>query len=136
MMRAGSVVAGLGLALLVGGMVFFGAVMAPLVFLKLPIAVGGPFIRLVFPWYFGFVAGSAGLAGVGFWLRGQKVSAGVLAAVVVEALWAWLWLMPQMDAWRAAGDSAAFDWGHSVSTWLNGVEILAGVWLLVRLVGK
>jgi hypothetical protein len=103
-----------------------------LVFIKLPIAVGGPFIRQVFPWYFGFVAGSAAIGGVGFWLRGQKVSAGVLGAVVVEALWAWLWLMPHMDVWQAAGDSLAFERGHAVSTWLNGGEIWAGVWLLVR----
>jgi hypothetical protein len=128
----GRICAVMGLALLVGGMLFFGAVVAPLVFLKLPPAIAGPFIRTVFPCYFAFVAASAALAAAGFLLRGQKISAAVLAAVLAEALWAWFWLMPHMDAWRSSGDAAAFDRGHALSTWLNGAEILAALWLLVR----
>jgi hypothetical protein len=45
-------VATLALALTFGGMTFFSAVMAPLVFDKLPLKVAGPFIRQVFPWYY------------------------------------------------------------------------------------
>jgi hypothetical protein len=37
------------LALIIGGMVFFAAVMTPLVFTKLPPEISGPFIREVFP---------------------------------------------------------------------------------------
>jgi hypothetical protein len=129
---AGRICALLGLALLLGGMVFFGAVVAPLVFLKLPIAIGGPFIRAIFPWYFAFVAAGAALAAAGFLLRRQKIPAFILAAVLLEALWAWLWLMPHMDAWRAAGDTTAFSRGHALSTWLNAAEILAALALLLR----
>jgi hypothetical protein len=48
--------------------------------------------------------------------------------------WAWFWLIPQLDAMRAAGNLAGFDRGHSESVWLNGAELLAAFWLLVRLV--
>jgi hypothetical protein len=136
MVKLGGVVAVLGLALLVGGMVFFGAVVAPLVFTKLPAGVAGPFIRAMFPFYFGFVAAAAFLAMMGFILRLQSFSAFVMLLVLAAVLWAWLWLVPQMDGWRAAGDVAAFDRGHEISTWLNGVELLAAVWLLVRVVVK
>jgi hypothetical protein len=44
--------AGLTLALAFGGMTFFSAVMAPLVFTKLPFDTAGAFIRQVFPWYY------------------------------------------------------------------------------------
>ena len=41
MVYAGNILVALGLAALVGGMLFFGAVMAPLVFTKLPADVAG-----------------------------------------------------------------------------------------------
>lgn len=134
MLRTGNVTAGLGLALLVGGMVFFGAVVTPLVFTQLPAGDSGPFIRVIFPFYFAYVAVGALVAGVGFLLRGERGATLVMGAVFVEALWAWVWLIPHLNGWRVAGDVTAFWWGHEVSTWLNGVEILAAVWLLVRVV--
>ncbi len=113
-------------------MVFFAAVMAPLVFVRLPASVGDPFIRAVFPWYYLYCAVSAGIAALGFLLRRQWVAAGVLLVVVAAVLWAWFWLIPELDALRAAGDMAGFDRGHTESVWLNGAEMLAALWLLVR----
>jgi hypothetical protein len=55
-----------------------------------------------------------------------------MGVVLAAVLWAWFWLLPEMEVWRVAGDVGAFDWGHRVSTWLNGVELVAAVWLLVR----
>jgi hypothetical protein len=121
-----------GLAVLVGGMVFFAAVMAPLVFIELPPAVAGPFIRAAFPWYYFYCATSAGVAAFGFLLRPQRVSAIVMLVIVAAVLWAWFWLIPALDAMRAAGDTAGFDRGHTESVWLNGAELLAAFWLLVR----
>jgi hypothetical protein len=129
---AGKILAVLGLAVLAGGMVFFAAVMAPLVFMQLPPGVAGPFMRAVFPWYYFYCAMSAGVAALGFLLRGQRVSAIVMLAVVAAVLWAWFWLIPELDAMRAAGDTAGFDRGHTLSVWFNGAEFLAALWLLVR----
>jgi hypothetical protein len=113
-------------------MLFFGAVIAPLVFTKLPADVSGPFIRSVFPWYYGFVAASASLAALGYLLRGQPISMIVMLLVLAAVLWAWFWLIPYLNAVRDAGNMAAFDRGHSFSTWLNGAELIAALWLLVR----
>ncbi len=118
--------------MLVGGMVFFAAVTAPLVFTQLPAAVAGPFIRAAFPWYYLYCAISAGVAALGFLLRGQRVSAIVMLLIVAAVLWAWFWLIPALDAMRAAGNATGFDRGHTESVWLNGAELLAALWLLVR----
>jgi len=131
---AGRILAAFGLAVLVGGMVFFAAVMAPLVFTKLPAPVAGPFIRAVFPWYYLFSAVSAGIAALGFFLVRQQLSAVVMLVIVASVLWAWFWLIPELDAMRAAGNIAGFDRGHSESVWLNGAALLAASWLLARLV--
>jgi len=132
MSAAGNVLTLAGLACLVGGMVFFGAVVARLLFTKLAPDVSGPFIRAMFPFYYGFVAASAAVAAGGFLLRGQRVSMVVMLAVLAAVLWAWFWLIPYLNAVRDAGDMAAFDRGHKFSTWLNGAELLAGLWLLIR----
>jgi len=131
---ASKILAAFGLAALIGGMVFFAAVMAPLVFTKLPPAVAGPFIRAVFPFYYLYCAISAAVAASGFWLRRQRKSALVLLVIIAAVLWAWLWLIPALDAMRAAGNTAGFNRGHSESVYLNAAELLAACWLLLRLV--
>ncbi len=124
--------AALGLSALVGGMLFFAAIMAPLVFTKLPPEYSGPFIRAAFPQYYAFIIVAAGLGAVGFLLRGQVVSALVLVVVVVVTVWLWAWLIPYLNAVREAGNMVAFARGHRLSVWINGAELIAGLWLLVR----
>jgi hypothetical protein len=132
MQATGNVLAVLGLSTLAGGMLFFGAVMAPLIFATLPPDAAGIMIRAAFPRYYGFMVVSATLAAVGFGLRGQAAAVVLLAFVVLATLFAWLWLIPYLNALREAGNMAAFQRGHRLSTWLNGVELLAALWLLVK----
>ena len=128
----GNILTALGLAALVGGMLFFGAVMAPLVFTKLPPEYSGPFIRAAFPRYYAFIIGSALLGGVGFWLRGQAVSTIALLVVAALTVWLWFWFIPHLNALRDAGDMAAFNRGHRFSVWVNGAELSTALWLLIR----
>jgi hypothetical protein len=132
----GGILAHLGLAALVGGMLFFGAVMAPLVFLRLPLPVAGPFIREAFPWYYGFCSASAAIVLVGFLLRRDWLGVLVPLGVILVTGWLWLYLLPALDAMRAANDAAGFARGHQLSVWLNGAELLASVMLLVRLAAR
>ncbi len=132
MIKAGSVIAALGLSALAGGMLFFGAVMAPLVFIKLPPEVAGPFIRAAFPFYYGYVVAASGLGAVGFGLRGRAGSAGALLAVGLVTVWLWVWWLPHLEGMRLAGDAAGFAWGHRLSVWVNGAQLMTALWLLVR----
>ncbi|MDR3505996.1 MAG: DUF4149 domain-containing protein [Acidocella sp.] len=128
----GSILAILGLGILAGGMLFFGAVMAPLVFTHLPLPVAGGFIRAAFPWYYGFILASATLALLGLLLQHRVLAALVPGATILITAWALLWLLPHMDVLKAANDSTAFDFWHNVSVWLNGGELLAVLLLLIR----
>jgi Domain of unknown function (DUF4149) len=132
MMKTGNILTALGLASLVGGMLFFGAVMAPLVFTKLPPDVAGPFIRAAFPYYYAYMIISAGIGGVGFLCRRQVVSAIVLFILALVTVWLWAWFIPHLDALREAGNMVAFDRGHKMSVWVNGAELIAALWLLIR----
>ncbi len=114
-------------AVLLGGMVFFAAIMAPLVFTRLPGPQAGPFIRAVFPVYYLFVLINAALAGCALIPHWPG-----LTLIVVAALTLWLrqWLMPRINRWSdaaQAGDAAAkqrFDRGHRVSVVANFVQML------------
>tara|TARA_B100002049_G_scaffold181023_1_gene137942 strand:- start:28 stop:456 length:429 start_codon:yes stop_codon:yes gene_type:complete len=85
------------LALIIGGMFFFAAIMTPLVFTKLPPEISGPFIRQTFPVYSQAMAGMTLAAALSLWSYSESV---YLISVVILFLWAWLWLMPRINRYR------------------------------------
>ncbi len=119
------------LALLFGGMVFFAAVVAPLVFTRLPFDVAGPFIRQVFPVYYLWVLGCSAAAAVALFPL-SKPAAGILAAVAGLAVWLRQGLMPRINALsdraQATGDAEAkrgFDRMHRLSVVANLLQLVA-----------
>ena len=85
------------LALIIGGMFFFAAVMTPLVFTKLPPEISGPFIREAFPVYSQFMAGMTLAAVFSLWSFSESA---YLVLVFVLFVLAWLWLMPLINRYR------------------------------------
>ena len=85
------------LALTLGGMFFFAAIMTPLVFTKLSPAISGPFIRQAFPVYSQAMAGMTLVAAITLWSNSLSV---YLAAVFILFIWGWLWLMPKINYHR------------------------------------
>jgi hypothetical protein len=119
-------VAGLALALAFGAMTFFSAVMAPLVFTKLPFETAGGFIRQVFPWYYLSVGSVSALAAVALVFGAEQVAA-LLAALAAAGFWfARQVLMPRINAARDAGAHARFERLHRISVAINGAQ-----WLLL-----
>lgn len=85
------------LALIIGGMFFFAAIMTPLVFTKLPPEISGPFIRQTFPVYSQAMAGMTLAAAMFLWGFSESV---YLVTVFTLFIWAWLWLMPRINRYR------------------------------------
>ncbi|OYV55901.1 DUF4149 domain-containing protein [Acidiphilium sp.] len=129
----GSFIAVMALAALFGGMLFFGGVMTPLVFSKLPPDVAGPFIRAAFPRYYLFIIVTSALAAIGLLIRGNPWYA--LLAVIVTGVTLWLWLewMPHLNAVRDAGNQVDFQRGHRLSVWVNAVQFVIVFVLLAGL---
>jgi len=132
-----SAVIALLLAALLGGMLLFSALLAPLVFTQLPAEVAGRFIRAVFPWYYLWVAGFAALAAAGLAVDGRGAQAiGLAVAVALSAAWTRWRLMPSINALRdrqLAGDAAAgqaFERRHRLSVAINALQLLAAGWLV------
>jgi len=139
-----TLLAGLALALTWGGMTFFSAVVAPLVFTKLPLETAGAFIREVFPWYY-LTMGLTTLLAVLLLLPVIEAGVGWPAALSVFALIGFVMarqvLMPRINEARdaeLAGDAGAgkrFKRLHGVSVLINGAQwlaIFAALWMLIR----
>ena len=128
-----ALVALFALALLLGGMSFFAAVMAPLIFTRLPAGAAGPFIRQVFPVYYVWVLGCAAAAAAAL-LPIDGLSASLMAGSAALTLWLRQVLMPTINRLSdaaQAGDADAkrrFDLMHRLSVAANlGQMLLAGV---------
>jgi hypothetical protein len=129
-----TIVAVFALALLLGGMIFFAAVMAPLVFTRLPAKQAGTFIRAVFPVYYLYVLGSSAIAALALATRWDGA---VMAGVTALTIWLRQGLMPRINTLSDAaqsGDGTAkhFIVAHRMSVALNVVQIIATGVVLAR----
>ena len=126
--------------LLLGGMLFFPSVVAPVVFASLPEAQAGAFLRAMFPRYYVFMIILSLAAAVMFQLsQGAVVSveAVVCLSVTVSTFWVRQRLLPRINTARdaqLAGDvkaSEAFDRGHKLSVVINIVQLVLLVALII-----
>lgn len=126
-------------ALLLGGMVFFAALVAPIVFRVLPAEPGGRFIRALFPRYYAWVLGCSAAAAVALFPL-SKPDAGIMVVVAGLAWWLRQVLMPRINALsdRAkAGDAGAqtgFDRAHKLSVIANLLQMTAAAVVLAGFV--
>jgi hypothetical protein len=134
-----AVIALFAIALLLGGMVFFAALIAPLVFRVLPADQGGRFIRALFPRYYLWVLGCAAAAAVSLFPL-SKPDAGIMAVVAGLAWWLRQSLMPRINALSdlaKAGDAEAqkgFDRAHKLSVVANLLQMIAAAAVLAGFV--
>ena len=122
-------------AILLGAMLFFAAVVAPLVFTGLDAATAGRLIRRMFPWYYLVVLALAILAAL-LSLPSAPVNGAILGLVAAGAALSRQVLMPRINRLRdtqMAGDADAgrrFERLHRLSVWINSAQILALLWIV------
>ena len=119
--------------MLLGAMLFFPSVVAPVVFTSLPEAQAGAFLRSMFPRYYGFMIALSLIAAM-FVLAANDGSAHQAAIaclfVGVSTLWVRQWLLPRINAARdaqLAGDAEAgrrFDRDHKLSVGINLLQLV------------
>lgn len=131
-------VANVAAAILFGGMVTFTAFFAPQAFKRLPEGVSDRFIRELFPHYYmgGLIlaaVGSGALAPV------RMAEAIVMGLVAAGFLFSRYYLMPrtvrahEARAQGTAGAAEAFADLHRRSAFLNMVQFVASLFVLIRL---
>ena len=130
----------LALVCWLGGMIFFTAITAPILFSRLPVADAGKVVSAIFPLYYilGYVAGgialilaiyfSTGSRGRGWWI----CSAVLLAAALGLIVYAGAVVRPKIESVRSAPEEtttdparkAQFDSLHRLSVQLNGAVMV------------
>ncbi|MDG2034025.1 MAG: DUF4149 domain-containing protein [Rhodospirillales bacterium] len=125
-------------ATLMGSMVFFSGVMAPLIFIKLDEGTAGQFVRSIFPWYYLVIAGMSLIGSVSLVII-QPLPSAILAVIAIAAFLARQVLMPRINEHRAkmvGGDNGAeraFQRLHSFSVWINNGQLIGSFTVLIML---
>jgi len=119
-------------ALLFGGMTFFSAGFAPVLFAQLPEDRARPLLRGTFPYYHLSVIFLSLLAAVAATLVDAQAAL-LLAAICVTTIYARQVLMGQINAATDRGDGRAFGRLHGASVVLQLGQIAVAGWALVRL---
>ena len=128
----------LSAAILLGSMIFFSCIMAPLIFIKLDEAIAGPFVRSVFPWYYLVIIGLTAVGALGL-ITIQPLPAVILAVIGIAAVLARQVLMPRINDHRdkMVGGNAeaerAFQKLHRLSVWINGGQLIGSVAVMFML---
>lgn len=130
MKNTGGIISVLGLGLLAGGMLFF-PIMTWLLFTRLPLEVAGPFVKGCFPVYYGYMLVFSTLSAIGYAMRWRYKASLILAAIALITIWAWFWMIPHMNADLLLGNKAAFKRFHTISTWIDGIEFVVLLELLM-----
>lgn len=119
--------------MLLGAMLFFPSVVAPVVFTSLPEAQAGVFLRSMFPRYYAFMIALSLIAALLLLVANDESAyqATVVCLFVgVSTLWVRQWLLPRINAARdaqLAGDAEAgrrFDRDHKLSVGVNMVQLV------------
>ena len=119
--------------MLLGAMLFFPAVVAPVVFTSLPEAQAGAFLRSMFPRYYAFMIALSLIAALLFLVVSDESAyqaATVCLFVGVSTLWVRQWLLPRINMARdaqLAGDVEAgrrFDRDHKLSVGVNMLQLV------------
>jgi len=125
------------LTLLLGGMVFFAAVMTPLIFAKLPAKTAGGFIRAVFPVYYAYTGALMVVAAL--FITALPAAAFAMLVSASLTFWSRQWLMPKINhlSDRAqSGDRSAgrgFDLAHRASVMINLLQLIGVACLVIGL---
>ena len=122
----------LSTALLFGGMTLYAFGFAAFLFNALPAPTAGATLRRAFPWFYGFVIATAGLAALLWWPH-NPVSAAAMAAVALTTVVVRQWLMPASNAATDTGQRRRFQWLHGLSVLVTLGHIAATGWLLAQL---
>jgi hypothetical protein len=120
-----------------GAMVFFAAVVAPLVFRNLPADIARDFIRRLFPVYYTVLLAVTGAAAIATWGRREALVLAVVAGLFAFARWV---LMPRINRARdleMLGDpneGKIFTRLHRTSVIINAAQMLALLVVFVHVV--
>jgi hypothetical protein len=125
--------------LLLGAMVFFAAIVAPVTFTALDAPNAARHTRATFPRYYLYLAVLALVAGLAALGAGRLLESALMAAMAASTLALRQVLMPRLNAWRDAelkGDAAAgrkFSQGHKASVAINLAQMVVAALVLFLL---
>lgn len=122
------------LVVMLGGMVTFQALFAPLVFIKLPSDVARPFIRKFFPFYYLYFGALSAIATVAAAVDTQWEQVFILAPVTLGFVISRQILMPLANEATDSQQNGKFQLYHRLTVLINTIQLVALVLCMYWLV--
>jgi hypothetical protein len=126
------------IATIIGGMVTFQLLFAPLIFIKLPTEIARPFIRKFFPFYYlYFIILSIALSLVTYFTMVQdhsKTILSIFSAIALGFIVSRQIFMPLANKATDEGRKKAFSLHHRITVLINTLQLigmLIALWLIV-----
>ena len=126
-------------SIILGTMMFFSFVMAPLIFTKLEGEVAGRFIRVVFPWYYLFL-GILSLFSFITLLFANRIEAIIMILFLLGVVVSRQIIMPKINIYRDLSVNnnrkaeSMFNLLHRSSVGINFAQIVISLIVILRLV--
>ena len=120
-------------ALIIGGMVAFQVLFAPLLFVKLEMSIARKFIRIFFPYYYLYF-GVLSLCGFIFSLFVTNlIHTGIMMACTLGFIVSRQLLMPRANVATDAGNKTLFARYHRATVLINTIQLLAFGYIIFTL---
>ena len=113
------------LVVILGGMVTFQALFAPLVFIKLPSDVARPFIRKFFPFYYLYFGALSAIATVAAAVDARWEQVFILVPVTLGFVISRQILMPLANEATDSQQNGKFQLYHRLTVLINTVQLVA-----------
>ncbi len=125
-----TIILGLLLALLFGGMLTFQLLFAPTLFTQLPLDTARTFIRRFFPFYYLFFMALTTIALVLAWLTETNTAKWLLSACLIGFIVARQYLMPAANRASDCQNKGLFNFYHRLTVIINTGQLAAISYLL------
>ena len=121
------------IAMILGIMLFFSFVIAPVVFTTLDEENARKFIRRIFPFYYNVNLGISFIVLIIFFiLRNFGINFYLILAVVILFATSNYLLMPMINKYRDNKQDKKFKYSHLISVAINFIQMICLVFLLVK----
>lgn len=129
------------ISMLLGAMIFFSLIVAPITFIKLKKDEASNFIRSIFPWYYVVII-FLSLLSCAILLVAKSFESLIMGMISIGAIASRYWLIPKINLYRdrsLEGDNSSeklFNRFHKFSVLINGLQILGIIYVLSTFISK
>ena len=120
------------LAIVLGMMIFFSFVLAPMIFKILDAEIAGKFVRMIFPYYYFVNLIILSIAIILFIIISSlEINFYITLVLAISFIFAQFFLMPMINKLKDNNEEKKFKYAHGASVIINFIQMIVLIYLLI-----